>query len=63
MLKLVVVVSSRPLSKVSTYDGNLNAEESIYSINTLDKYFDYEEVDDAKNVKFAVTKLRGHASI
>jgi hypothetical protein len=48
---------------VETYDGNLNAKELIDWINTLDKYFDYEEVEEVKNVKFAVTKLRGHASI
>lgn len=28
----------------------------------LDKYFDYEEVDEAKKVKFVVAKMRGHAS-
>ena len=29
----------------------------------MDKYFDYEEVDDKKKVKFAVTILKGHAAI
>ena len=29
----------------------------------MDKYFDYEEVDEAKKVKFAVIKMRGNASI
>lgn len=45
------------------YDGNLNAKEMINWINTLDKYFNYEEVDEAKKVKFVVTKMRGHTSI
>ena len=45
------------------YDGNLNAEELIDWINTLDKYFNYEEVDDSKKVKFSMMKLREHASI
>lgn len=62
LLKMVVATSSRPRSEVSTYDGNLNVEELIDWINTLDKYFDYEEVNEAKKVKFGVTKLRGHAS-
>lgn len=44
------------------YVGNLDVEELIDWINTLDKYFDYEEVDEAKRVKMLVTKLRGHAS-
>jgi hypothetical protein len=29
-------------------------------IISLDKYFDYEEIDDEKKVKHAVTKLKGH---
>ena len=29
----------------------------------MDKYFDYEEIDDKKKVKFAVTRLKGHAAI
>jgi len=33
-------------------------------ISSLDNYFDYEEeVDDKKKVKFAVTRLKGHATI
>ena len=32
-------------------------------ISSLDKYFDYEEVDDKKKVKFVVTILKGHATI
>lgn len=56
-------MSSRPQSEVPTYDGSLNVEELIDWINTLDKYFDYEGVYEAKKVKFVVTKLRGHALI
>ena len=29
----------------------------------FDHYFSYEELNEAKKVKFVVTKLRGHASI
>ena len=56
-------IPSTPWAKVSMYDGNLNAEELIDWINTLDKYFNYEEVDDSKKVKFSMMKLREHASI
>lgn len=45
------------------YDWNLYAEELIDWINILYKYFDYEEVDEEKKVKFAVRKRRGYASI
>ena len=63
LFKMVVAAHSRSRSKVLTYDGSLNEEELISWINALDKYFDYEEVDEAKQLKFAITNLRGHASI
>ena len=63
LFKLALGTSSITLLEVLTYDGNLNLEELIDRINTLDKYFNYEEVDEAKKVKFSMMKLRGHASI
>jgi hypothetical protein len=32
-------------------------------ISALDKYFDYEEIDDEKKVNHAVTRLKGHATL
>ena len=32
-------------------------------INALNKYIDFEEIEDKKNVRYAVTRLKGHASI
>jgi hypothetical protein len=29
----------------------------------MDKYFDYEYVDEEKNVKHVVTRLKGHATL
>lgn len=29
----------------------------------MDKFFDYEEMEEGKGVKFAVTKLKGHATL
>ena len=45
------------------YEWSLNGEKLMDWISSLDKYFDYEEVDDKKKVKFAVTRLKGHAAI
>jgi hypothetical protein len=45
------------------YEGNLNVEELLDWISSLDKYFDYEEIDDEKKVKHAVTRLKGHATL
>jgi hypothetical protein len=49
--------------EVSMYEGNLNVEELIIWISNLDKYFDYEEIDDEKKVKHATTRLKGHANL
>ena len=32
-------------------------------INEMEKFFDYDETDDGRKVKFAITKLKGHASL
>lgn len=51
----ILVASSRPWLEMPTYDGSLNVEELSWI--TLDKYFDYEEVDKAMKVNFVVTKM------
>ena len=32
-------------------------------IRSIDQYFDYEEIEENKRVKFAVTRLKGHTAI
>ena len=63
MLRSVLGSSSRPKPSLSTYDGNLSAEGLIDWIGELDRYFDYEEVEEDKKVKLAVTRLKGHATL
>ena len=46
-----------------TYDGSLVAEHLIDQISELDKYFEYDEVEEDKKVRLAVTRLKGHASL
>eukprot|EP00253_Pinus_taeda_P016200 PITA_16200 len=48
---------------VSVYQGGLNPEELINWINSMEKFFDYEEMEDEKKVKFVVTNLIGHATL
>jgi hypothetical protein len=45
------------------YEGNLDVEELLDWIRDLDKYFDYEEIDDENKVKHVVTRLKGHATL
>ncbi len=46
LIKLLTKVKFRLKMEVSLYDGNLNVEEFLNWINTLDKYFDYEGLED-----------------
>lgn len=47
--------------EITLYDRNLNVEELMDWISSLDKYFDCEEeVDDKNKVKFVVTRLKCH---
>ena len=45
------------------YEGNLDIEELLDCFRDLDKYFDYEVVEEDKKVKHAVTRLKGHATL
>jgi hypothetical protein len=48
---------------IPVYEGNLDAEELLDWIRALDTYFDYEDVEEDKKVRHAVTRLKGHATL
>jgi hypothetical protein len=48
---------------IPAYEGNLDAEELLDWIRALDTYFDYEDIEDDKKVRHAVTRLKGHAAL
>ena len=56
-------VTSRPRPELPTYEGSLITKHLIDWMSELDKYFEYDEVEDDKKVMLDVTKLRGHASL
>jgi hypothetical protein len=43
------------------YEGNLDVEELLDWVRSMDKYFEYEDVDEEKRVRHVVTRLKGHA--
>jgi hypothetical protein len=45
------------------YEGNLDVEEILDWFRDLDKYFDYEDVEEDKKVKHAVTRPKGHVAL
>jgi len=61
--KSVLRSTSKPRLEVSIYTGSLSLEELIDWINDMDKFFDYEETEEGKKVKFAITKSKGHATL
>ena len=61
--KSVLGSTSRPRLEVSAFAGGLNLEELIDWINEMNKCFDYEEMGEEKRVKFAFTRLKGHATL
>ena len=38
-------------------------QELIDWINDMEKFFDFEETEEGKKVKFTITKLKGHATL
>jgi hypothetical protein len=48
---------------IPAYEGNLDAEELLDWIRALDTYFDYEDIEEDKKVRHAVTRLKGHAAL
>ena len=58
VLKMLMKASNRPRVEVPMYEGNLNVEEIMDQINALNKYFDFEEIEDKKKVRYATTKLK-----
>jgi len=63
LLRVVVKMGARAKMEIPMYEGNLNVEELLDWIREMDKYFDYEEVNDKNKVKHVVTILKGHATL
>jgi hypothetical protein len=56
-------MGAREKMDIPVYEGNLDVEELLDWIRALDRYFDYEDVEEDKKVKHAVTRLKGHAAL
>ena len=63
LLRAVVRLGARAKIEVLMYEGNLDAKELLDWIRSMEKYFDYEDVDGEKRVGHAVTRLKGHATL
>jgi hypothetical protein len=63
LFRAITRIGAREKMEIPMYEGNLNVEELLDWIRTLDKYFDYEDVEEDKKVKHAITRLKGHATL
>eukprot|EP00253_Pinus_taeda_P020323 PITA_20323 len=63
LLKSVLLSNNRPKLELPTYDGSLSIDVVLDWISEMDKYFECEEVSEDRRVKFAATKLKGHATL
>jgi hypothetical protein len=48
---------------IPMYECNLDIEELLDWFRYLDKYFDYEDIEEDRKVKHTVTRLKGHATL
>jgi hypothetical protein len=63
LIKAISRMGAKPKMGIPVYEGNLDVEELLDWIRALDTYFDYEDVEEDKKVKHAVTRLKGHAAL
>jgi hypothetical protein len=63
LMKDLTKMGKRPKMDTPTFNGNLDPEELIDWLNEMEEYFEFEEVEDLDRVRFAKTRLKGHASI
>jgi len=63
LLRLVLLANSKPKPEISYYDDNLSTDVLLDWVSELDKYFENEEINEDKRVRFAATKLKGHAAL
>jgi hypothetical protein len=63
LLREVVRLGARAKIEVPMYEGNLDAEELLDWIRSMDIYFNYEDVDGEKRVRHVVTRIKGHTTL
>ena len=63
MLREIVKLGARAKVYIPMYEGNLDVEELLDWIRSMDKYFNYEDVNEEKRVRHVVMRLKGHAAL
>jgi hypothetical protein len=63
LIKAISRMGAKAKMDILVYEGNLDAEELLDWIRALDTYFNYEDIEEDKKVRHAVTCLKGHATL
>jgi septal ring factor EnvC (AmiA/AmiB activator) len=63
LIRAIERMGGREKMDILVYEGNLDTEELLDWIRALDTYFDYEDVEEDKKVKHAITRLKGNAKL
>jgi hypothetical protein len=63
LIRAIARMGARAKMDIPVYEGNLDPEEFLDWIRALDTYFDYEDVEEDKKVKHAITRMKGHAAL
>jgi hypothetical protein len=58
LLRAFSRLGGRAKIEVPMYEDNLDAKELLDWIISMDKYFDYEDVDEERRVRHVVTKIK-----
>jgi hypothetical protein len=56
-------LGARAKIEVPMYEGNLDVEELLDWVRSMDKYFNYEVVNEEKRVRHVVTRPKGHEAL
>jgi hypothetical protein len=63
LFRVVARIGAREKMDIPMYEGNLDVEELLDWFRALDKYFDYEDIEDDNKLKHVFTRLKGHATL
>jgi hypothetical protein len=63
LFKVVARIRAKEKMDILMYEGNLDIEDLLDWFRALDKYIDYEYMEEDKKVKHVFTRLKGRATL
>jgi hypothetical protein len=63
LFRSVARIGARTKMDIPMYEGNLDVEELLDWFRALDKYFDYEDIEEDRKFKHVVTRLKVHTTL